>query len=125
MNSKFKSHNYREYKKIIDIINSCETEEHYMVAVNCGKVFGSNCDDRCYKLKKYWLFHWWDYDNYLQYINYKELCTIQVNNIIETLNTWWELFEKIRKESAEDREETQYKPIMGFNKVFKNKRGKR
>lgn len=123
----FRLKNFQEYKKIIDIIESCENNGHYEVAVNCAKYFGHNCDWRCKELKKNWLIHFYNFDFYIQYNMYKDLCNLQVKDILSKMKSWEESYQNWLDDYDREQEEMKIQPkhIMGFNKVFKKKRGKR
>lgn len=123
----FRLKNFQEYKKIIDIIESCKNGDHYEIAVNCAKCFGCNCDWRCKELKKNWLTHFYNFDFYIQYNMYKDLCNLQVKDLLSKLKSWEDSYQNWLDDYDREQEEkkTQSKHIIGFNKVFKKKRGKR
>lgn len=66
-----------EYNKIIKVIDSCESIEHYMVVENMLYQFADNCEKRIIKLRA----DAWTWRRVKEYVNYDRYVYLVIDNL--------------------------------------------
>lgn len=66
-----------EYNKIIKVIDSCESVEHYMVVENMLYQFADNCEKRLIKLRA----DAWTWGRVKKYVNYDKYISLVIDNL--------------------------------------------
>lgn len=66
-----------EYNKIIKVIDSCESVEHYMVVENMLYQFADNCEKRIIKLRA----DAWTWGRVKKYVNYDKYVSLVIDNL--------------------------------------------
>lgn len=66
-----------EYNKIIKVIDSCESVEHYMVVENMLYQFADNCEKRLIKLRA----DAWTWRRVKKYVNYDKYVSLVIDNL--------------------------------------------
>lgn len=124
----FTTKQLNEYNKLIKMIESCETAEHYDNTVIIMRSFGKICDNRKRILRNYAIkgllrFNSQPID---EYYKYKEATMEQIKTLINYSNAWLEQYEAWEKRQEAERvakgDQREDKiDVVGFAKLLKKK----
>lgn len=126
MYSSYQTKNLNEYNKIVRVLETAETADHYDVVVAMVKRFGENCERRCEKLLINSFKSLFVVPKLKYYFKYKSAAQLQFDDLLQICNEWSDSYLKAVELMAQQPEQTHQKQkkkksISGFSKTFKSK----